>query len=62
MAVFTSEDVNYLSHGDRKIMARVFKPEGVGRPRALSTCMAARGTTATSPTTPVSANTSPRAA
>ncbi len=63
MANFTSEDVAYLSHGDRKIMARIFKPEGAGpfpcfiepawrrleqrRPRRLA---------------PASANTSPRAA
>ena len=30
MAGFTREDVAYLSHGDRKIMARIFKPEGAG--------------------------------
>src|SRR5579862_9035245 len=30
MANFTTEDVEYLRHGDRKIMARVFKPEGAG--------------------------------
>ena len=30
MAGFTSEDVAYLTHGERKIMARVFKPEGAG--------------------------------
>ena len=30
MANFTSEDVDYLRHGDRKIMARIFKPEGAG--------------------------------
>ena len=30
MAGFTSEDIAYLSHGDRKIMARIFKPEGAG--------------------------------
>ena len=30
MANFTSEDIEYLRHGDRKIMARVFKPEGAG--------------------------------
>ena len=30
MASFTSEDVEYLRHGDRKIMARIFKPEGKG--------------------------------
>jgi acetyl esterase/lipase len=27
---FTTEDVCYLKHGERQIMARVFKPEGAG--------------------------------
>ena len=30
MPQFTSEDVCYLRHGERQIMARVFKPEGAG--------------------------------
>jgi len=30
MANFTSQDIEYLRHGDRKIMARIFKPEGPG--------------------------------
>ncbi|MBV9555009.1 MAG: alpha/beta hydrolase [Alphaproteobacteria bacterium] len=30
MANFTTEDAEYLRHGERKIMARVFKPEGTG--------------------------------
>jgi acetyl esterase len=30
MPQFTKEDVCYLKHGDRQIMARVFKPEGPG--------------------------------
>src|SRR5438270_13196911 len=30
MPQFTKEDVCYLKHGERQIMARVFKPEGPG--------------------------------
>ena len=30
MPQFTTEDVCYLKHGERQIMARVFKPEGAG--------------------------------
>ena len=30
MPRFTTEDVCYLRHGERRIMARVFKPEGAG--------------------------------
>jgi len=30
MPNFTSEDIDYVRHGDRKIMARIFKPEGAG--------------------------------
>src|SRR5262249_26240882 len=30
MATITREDVEYLRHGERKIMARIFKPEGAG--------------------------------
>ena len=30
MPQFTTEDVAYLKHGERQIMARVFKPEGAG--------------------------------
>jgi len=30
MASFTTQDVAYLSHGDRKIMARSFTPDGAG--------------------------------
>ena len=30
MPQFTTENVCYLKHGSREIMARVFKPEGAG--------------------------------
>ena len=30
MANFATQDIEYLRHGDRKIMARIFKPEGPG--------------------------------
>ena len=30
MPQITKEDVCYLKHGERQIMARVFKPEGPG--------------------------------
>jgi acetyl esterase/lipase len=30
MPQFTTENVCYVKHGERQIMARVFKPEGAG--------------------------------
>ena len=30
MPKFTTENVCYVKHGERQIMARVFKPEGAG--------------------------------
>ena len=35
MANFTSQDIEYLRHGDRKIMARIFKPERAGTSACL---------------------------
>lgn len=35
MANFTSQDIEYLRHGDRKIMARIFKPEKAGTSACL---------------------------
>ena len=49
MPQFTTENVCYVKHGERQIMARVFKLEGAG-PSRYTTWMAAPGKMATSPT------------
>ncbi len=44
---FTTRDVEYLHHGDRRLMARLFVPHGRGPFPQSWNCMAAPGATAT---------------
>ena len=40
---FDVDDVEYLRHGDKPLLARVYKPRGAGRSRPWSSAMAAPG-------------------
>ena len=44
---FDVEDVEYLRHGDKPLLARVYKPRGQGRSRLWSNATAAPGARAT---------------
>ena len=54
------DNVCYVRHGDRRSWRACSSRKAPGRSRALSTCTAAPGTTATSTTAPGSANTAPQ--
>jgi hypothetical protein len=40
---FDVEDIEYLRHGDKPLLARVFRPRGEGRSRRWSNATAAPG-------------------